>query len=74
MRYLQTTGLILIFILSFSLSSEITIDGSLDEVEWNKAQVIDRFYEVYPYSLREVNDYKTQILIIESDKGPYLIQ
>ena len=71
MRYLKTTGLILIFILSFSLSSEITIDGSLDEVEWKKAQVIDRFYEVYPYSLREVNDYKTQILIIESDKGLY---
>ena len=71
MRYLQTIGLILIFILSFSLSSEIKIDGSLDEVEWKKAQVIDRFYEVYPYSLREVNDYKTQILIIESEKGLY---
>ena len=71
MRYLKTTGLILIFILSFSLSSEIKIDGSLDEAEWKEAHVIDRFYEVYPYSLREVNDYKTQILIIESDKGLY---
>ena len=71
MRYLKTTGLILIFTLSCSLSSEITIDGSLDEAEWKKAQVIDRLYEVFPYSLREVNDYKTQILIIESDKGLY---
>jgi hypothetical protein len=71
MRYLQTTGLILTFILSFSLGSEIKIDGSLDEAEWQKAKVIDRFFEVYPYSLREVNDYKTQILIIESEKGLY---
>ena len=71
MRYLQISGLILIYILSFSLSSAIKIDGSLDEAEWKKAQVIERFYEVYPYSLREVNDYKTQILIIESEQGLY---
>ena len=71
MRYLQATGLILILLLSFSLSSEIKIDGSLDEDEWKEAQVINRFYEVYPYSLREVSDYKTQILIVESEKGLY---
>ena len=71
MHYLQTIGLILTFILSFSLESEIKIDGSLDEAEWQKAKVIDKFFEVYPYSLREVNDYKTQILIIESEQGLY---
>ena len=71
MHYLQTIGLILTFILSFALESKIKIDGSLDEAEWQKAKVIDKFFEVYPYSLREVNDYKTQILIIESEQGLY---
>ena len=71
MRYLQTIGLVFTSLLSLSLTSEIKIDGSLDELEWKKAQVIDRFYEVFPYSLREVNDYKTQVLIIESKEGLY---
>ena len=71
MRYFKLTGLILSLVLSFSLKSEIKIDGLLDEAEWQKAQVIDKLYEVYPYSLREVNEYKTQILIIESENGLY---
>ena len=71
MGYFQITGLILSVLLSFSLKSEIKIDGLLDEAEWQKAQVVDKFYEVYPYSLREVNEYKTQILIIESENGLY---
>jgi hypothetical protein len=71
MGYFQITGLILSVVLSFSLKSEIKIDGLLDEAEWQKAQVVDKFYEVYPYSLREVNEYKTQILIIESENGLY---
>ena len=71
MGYFKITGLILSVVLSFSLKSEIKIDGLLDEAEWQKAQVVDKFYEVYPYSLREVNEYKTQILIIESENGLY---
>ena len=63
MRYFKLTGLILSLVLSFSLKSEIKIDGLLDEAEWQKAQVIDKFYEVYPYSLREVSEYKTQISV-----------
>ena len=71
MGYFKITGLILSVVLSFSLKSEIKIDGLLDEAEWQKAQVVEKFYEVYPYSLREVNEYKTQILIIESENGLY---
>ena len=39
MGYFKITGLILSVVLSFSLKSEIKIDGLLDEAEWQKAQV-----------------------------------
>ena len=36
----------------------------LDEKEWETARKIDTFYEVYPYSLKEVDDYMTQVLLL----------
>ena len=63
-------GLAFLF-LTPSISSEINIDGILDEEEWKSARIFKNFYEVYPYSLKEVKDIETEILILESNKGIY---
>ena len=65
------SGLILTIFLSMNLSSQIKIDGVLDEADWKNAHLIEDLYEVYPYSLKEVEDYKTQILILETKEGLY---
>ena len=36
-------------------AESIIIDGDLSEPEWEKAIVIDRFYEVSPYTLKAVS-------------------
>ena len=58
-----------ILLASFPLLSEVvTIDGSLDEPEWDNAQVIDRFYEVSPYTLKEREESERTIALIFSNK------
>ena len=64
-------GFFLILVIPISLRAEIIVDGVLDEPAWEEAKVIEDFYEVYPYSLREVRDYNTQILILETEDGLY---
>ena len=64
-------GFFLILVIPISLRAEIIVDGVLDEPAWEEAKVIEDFYEVYPYSLREVRDYNTQILIFETEDGLY---
>ena len=64
-------GLFLGLVFCINLKAEISIDGVLDEEEWQTAKKINTFYEVYPYSLREVDDYMTQVLILESKEGLY---
>ena len=71
MRNFHITCLFIPLFLSLALKAEIDIDGVLDEPEWQEAITLNDFYEVYPYSLREVTDFKTQILIIESEEGLY---
>ena len=54
---------------SFPLLSEvISVDGSLDELEWENAQVIDRFYEVSPFTLQEREESERTIALIFSNK------
>ena len=50
------------------LSEVISVDGSLDEPEWENAQVIDRFYEVSPYTLQEREESERTIALIFSNK------
>ena len=50
------------------LSEVISVDGSLDEPEWENAQVIDRFYEVSPYTLQERDESERTIALIFSNK------
>ena len=64
-------GLFLGLVFCINLKAEISIDGVLDEEEWQTAKKINTFYEVFPYSLKEVSDFKTDILIMENPKGIY---
>ena len=48
MTNFRFSGLLLIASLSMNTYSEITIDGVLDEPEWNNARIVSNFYEVYP--------------------------
>ena len=61
-----------LLIFSMPIFSEIKVDGILDDPEWKDASQVTKFYEVFPYSLNEVTDFKTVILIQESEKGIYL--
>ena len=65
------TGIILSILLSSKIFGEIKIDGVLDEPDWENARIIETFYEVFPYSLREVTEFKTQILVLETKDGIY---
>lgn len=62
---------LVLFLISFEMRSDIKIDGVLNEEEWESARVVEQFYEVYPYTLNEVDDYITLVLILESEEGLY---
>ena len=51
--------------------SKITVDGVLDEKEWQTAQVIDEFFVVYPFSL-ETPPLKTKALVYSNEEGLYI--
>ena len=65
-------GLFLGLVFCVNLKAEISIDGVLAEREWETARKIDTFYEVFPYSLKEISDFKTDILIFENPDGIYI--
>ena len=51
------------------LASAITIDGKLDELEWQSARVWDQYVESIPFSRRTKAHAK--VLILEDEKGMY---
>ena len=61
----------LLFFFPSTLSSEIVIDGELSEEEWKTAREINKFYEVFPFSLNDASG-DTRILIQEDGKGIYI--
>ena len=65
------SGIILMILFSSRAFSEIKIDGVLDEPDWENARIIETFYEVFPYSLRQITEFKTQVLILETKDGIY---
>ena len=65
-------GLFLGLVFCINLKAEISIDGVLDEKEWKTARKNETFYEVFPYSLKEISDFKTDILIFENPDGIYI--
>ena len=70
-KYFLAILVALVSLISNFVSSEIVVDGFLNEKEWGLAQKITKFYEVYPYSLEVVEDIKTEILIYEDERGIY---
>ena len=61
---------LILFSFSSILSSEILIDGELSEKEWQTAREINKFYEVFPFSLNDVSG-NTRVLILDDEKGIY---
>ena len=61
---------LLFFALPF-LAESISIDGNLNEPEWQTAAVIDNYYEVSPYTLKK-SKYKTTALIFSNEDGIYV--
>ena len=53
------------------LAESISIDGNLNEPEWQTAAVIDNYYEVSPYTLKK-SEYKTTALIFSNEDGIYV--
>ena len=54
-----------------SVSAEIIIDGIIDEIEWNDAQVFDQFVTVEPLSGAPAK-YKTQVRLLTNAQGIYV--
>lgn len=67
-KYLKYS--LLFFALPF-LAESISIDGNLNEPEWQTAAVIDNYYEVSPYTLKK-SKYKTTALIFSNEDGIYV--
>ena len=61
----------LLFFALPSLAESISIDGNLNEPEWQTAAVIDNYYEVSPYTLKK-SKYKTTALIFSNEDGIYV--
>jgi len=63
----------LFFLLVFSnfLFSKILVDGKLDEQEWKAAQQINKFYQVFPFTLEEPEQ-KTTVLVYETKNGLFV--
>ncbi|MCH2417109.1 MAG: hypothetical protein MK195_10185, partial [Acidimicrobiales bacterium] len=51
--------------------AEITVDGVLDEPEWQEAQTIEEFFVVSPFSL-EAAPLKTKALVYSNKEGLYV--
>ena len=64
--------ILVLFISIFSsfLVTSITVDGKLDEPEWQKAKLINNFVTVYPND-KSKPKFKTEVRIFSDDKGIY---
>ena len=54
-----------------SVSAEIIIDGIVDEIDWNDAQVFDEFVTVEPLS-GDSAKYKTEVRLLTNAQGIYV--
>ncbi|MCH2263480.1 MAG: DUF5916 domain-containing protein [SAR86 cluster bacterium] len=72
-RKVRFKSISLFFLLFFSnfLLSNIIVDGKLDEEEWKSAQQIDKFYQVFPFTLDEPEQ-KTTVLVYETERGLFV--
>ena len=69
MNHKKTLVLVFSLFPSFLFAS-ITVDGKLDEPEWQKAQSISDFVTVYPND-KSKPEFKTEVKVFSDDKGIY---
>ena len=73
MENMSLKKIIPLFIFSLFSSlivTSITIDGKLDEPEWQNAKLISDFVTVYPND-KSKPKFKTEVRIFSDDKGIY---
>tara|TARA_B100000003_G_scaffold75711_1_gene67722 strand:+ start:2448 stop:4769 length:2322 start_codon:yes stop_codon:yes gene_type:complete len=61
---------LIVSIFSNFISAEIFIDGKLEELEWQNAQIISDFVTVYPNDKSQPK-FKTEVRIFSNEKGMY---
>ena len=71
MNKIKTLFFLILLGTTLPVFSTITIDGVLDEEEWQTAQVIDEFFVVSPFSLK-TPPLKTKTLIFSNEEGLYI--
>ena len=69
MNHKKTLALVFSLFPSFLLAT-ITVDGKLDEPEWQNAQSISDFVTVYPND-KSKPEFKTEVKVFSDDKGIY---
>ena len=71
MNKIKTLFFLILLGTTLPVFSTITIDGVLDEEEWQIAQVIDEFFVVSPFSLK-TPPLKTKTLVFSNEEGLYI--
>ena len=71
MNKVKTLFFLILLGTTLPVLSQITIDGVLDEQEWQTAQVIEEFVEVSPFTL-ETAPLKTKALVYSNEEGLYI--
>ena len=57
-------------VLSFNIYA-VSVDGILDEPEWQQAESFSTFYEVYPFTLEPAKN-QTEVKIFTNQDGIYV--
>ena len=71
MNKIKTFFFLILLGTTLPVFSKITVDGVLDEKEWQTAQTIDEFFVVSPFSL-ETPPLKTKALVYSNEEGLYI--
>ena len=71
MNKIKTFFFLILLGITLPAFSKITVDGVLDEKEWQTAQTIDEFFVVSPFSL-ETPPLKTKALVYSNEEGLYI--
>ena len=71
MNKIKTFFFLILLGITLPAFSKITVDGVLDEKEWQTAQAIDEFFVVSPFSL-ETPPLKTKALVYSNEEGLYI--
>ena len=71
MKKIKTLFFLILLGTTLPVFSQITIDGVLDEKEWQEAQTVEEFFVVDPFSL-ETPSLKTKALVYSNEEGLYI--